>query len=123
MHNPNVSSYENEKLREMSFKMLDSWNDKLYSHLRTFKNYSALFSNKDKLYDHSTRKMVFTDDNLFVVKDVVTHVSKRNYTNPNDYIRLRFNADNIKETNGTFDFFCKLTIMKSEIIKTNCHKL
>ena len=115
LYNPNVSQYENEKIREMSFKMLDSWNDRLYSHLRTFRNYSPLFSNKDKLYDHSTRKMVFKNDELFTVKDVVVHVSKRNYNNPNNYIRLRFNADNITESNGTFDFFYKLTIMKNEI--------
>ena len=57
--------------------------------------------------------MVFKNDELFVV----THVGKRNYTNPNDYIRLRFNADNITESNGTFDFFYRLTVMKSEILK------
>ena len=28
---------------------------------------------------------------------------------------MRFNADNIKEDNGVFDFFYKLTIMKSQI--------
>ena len=88
----------------MSFKMLDSWNDHIYSHLRTFRNYAPTFSNKDKLYDHATRTLVFKNDELFTVKDVVTHVSKRNYTNPNDYIRLRFNGDNITESNTTVHF-------------------
>ena len=67
------------------------------------------------MYDHATRTLVFKSDEIFTVKDVVTHVSKRNYTNTNDYIRLRFNGDNITESKGTFDFFYRLTIMKSEI--------
>ena len=60
----------------MSFKLLDSWNDKEYSHLRTFRNYSPMFSNKNRLYDHSTRKMVFGDDEAFNIKDIVTSLGK-----------------------------------------------
>ena len=112
---PDLSPYENSKRREMAFKMLDSWNDKKYSHLRTFKDYAPMFSNKDRLYDHSTRSMVFDDDEIFVCKDAVTHLGKRTYNVPSDFIRLRFNADNIKEDNGVFDFFYKLTIMKFQI--------
>ena len=84
LYNPNMSSYENEKMREMSFKMLDSWNDRIYSHLRTFRNYQPTFSNKDKLYDHSTRTLVkgviekFFYDNIWFQKIFgTTHHTQR----------------------------------------------
>ena len=63
-----------------------------------------MFSKQDKLYDQSTRTMVFVNDELFVTKDVVIHTAKRNYISPNDYIRLRFNCDTIRELNGESDF-------------------
>ena len=115
MYDPNQSIYEHEKMREMSFKMMDSWNDKTYSHLRTFRNYSPMFSNKNRLYDHSTRQMVFDDDEAFCIKDICTSLGKRTYNKPSDYIRFRFNGDNTLESNGTFDFFYKLTVMRSQI--------
>ena len=102
-------------MKEMVFKLMDSWNDPIYSHLRTFRKFDPMFSKRDKLYDHSTRTMIFGNDELFVTKDVVIHTAKRNYTSPNDYIRLRFNCDTIRESNGESDFLLKFDIMCRKI--------
>ena len=113
--NDEINKYVLNKRKEMAFKMLDSWNDRKYSHLRTFRHFKPMFSKRDKLYDHSTKTMVFNDDEIFVTKDIITHTSKRSYNAPADYIRFRFSCDTIKEENGLFDFFYKFTVMRKEI--------
>ena len=68
-----VFNPEDPRMKEIVFKLMDSWNDPVYSHLRTFRKFDPIFSKRDRLYDHSTRQMVFNNDELFVIKDVVVH--------------------------------------------------
>ena len=98
-----------ELTKEMEGKLLQSWHDFDYSHLRTFQYENPCFSTKTELYDNSAQTTTEMDsDPQFNLKDMVIHVAQHAKNDPNDFIRLRFSSSSIEKKNGNVDFMLKL---------------
>ena len=98
-----------ELTKEMEGKLLQSWHDFDYSHLRTFQYENPCFSTKTELYDNSAQTTTEMDaDPQFNLKDMVIHAAQHARNDPNDFIRLRFSSSSIEKKNGNVDFMLKL---------------
>ena len=86
-----------------------------YSHLKTFQYKNPEFSNKETIYDNSSKSIVTSDDKQFNTKDMVTHLAKQAHNKPDDYIILRFNGDSVRQGNGVYDFLLKCGTFLKEI--------
>ena len=103
-------------LSKLESLLINSWSDKKYSHLRTFQSYPPCFSDRESLYDHASQKStLFENDDQFVLKDIVTHVARRTFHNPNDYYIIRLSSKSIDDNNGKHDQFFKFKHCAEEI--------
>ena len=96
--------------------LINSWSDKTYSHLRAFQWYPPRFSDRESIYDHASQKSTLMEnDDQFVTKDIITHVARRSFHNPNDYYIIRLSSNSIDDTNGKHDQFFKFKHCAEEI--------
>ena len=95
--------------------LVNSWRDSFYSHLKTFQYKNPDFSNKETIYDNSSKSIVTSEDEQFNIKDMVTHLARRAHNKPDDYIILRFNGDSVRQDNGVYDFLLRCGTFLKEI--------